>query len=178
MIKESGILLPQMELEYPDLPFGLGSGAAVIYGSSGGVAESVVRYCLPDKSKNTLRELQYSPLRGNEAIREATVQVGEREIKLAVVHGLINAQKLLKEIDAGTAYYDLVEVMTCPSGCVGGAGQPYGLKQKKQDRAAGLYAADRAAPFKRAEKNPVVLDFLNNYTPEQRHELLHTSYQG
>lgn len=106
----------------------------MIYGSSGGVAESVVRYCLPDKSKNTLRELQYSPLRGNEAIREATVQVGEREIKLAVVHGLINAQKLLKEIDAGTAYYDLVEVMTCPSGCVGGAGQPYGLKQKKQDR--------------------------------------------
>ena len=178
MIKESGIQLPQMELESPDLPFGLGSGAAVIYGSSGGVAESVVRYCLPDKSKNTLRELQYSPLRGNEAIREATVQVGEREIKLAVVHGLINAQKLLKEIDAGTAYYDLVEVMTCPSGCVGGAGQPYGLKQKKQDRAAGLYAADRAAPFKRAEKNPVVLDFLNNYTPEQRHELLHTSYQG
>ena len=62
--------------------------------------------------------------------------MGDREIHLAVVHGLIHAQELLKEIDAGNAYYDLIEVMTCPGGCVGGAGQPYGLKQKKQDRTA------------------------------------------
>ena len=133
MIKESGIQLPQMELEAPDLPFGLGSGSATIYGTTGGVAEAVVRHCMPDKSRNTLRALEYSPLRGNDSIREATVQVGDREIHLAVVHGLIHAQELLKEIDAGNAYYDLIEVMTCPGGCVGGAGQPYGLKQKKQE---------------------------------------------
>ena len=176
MIKESGIQLPQMELEAPDLPFGLGSGSATIYGTTGGVAEAVVRHCMPDKSRNTLRALEYSPLRGNDSIREATVKVGDREIHLAVVHGLIHAQELLKEIDAGNAYYDLIEVMTCPGGCVGGAGQPYGLKQKKQERTAGLYAADRSAPFKRAEYNPVVTSMMEAYTPDQRHDLLHVDY--
>ena len=176
MIKESGIQLPQLDLEAPDLPFGLGSGAGTIYGTTGGVAEAVVRHCMPDKSRNTLRALEYSHLRGNESIREATIPVGGREIKLAVVHGLINAQKLLKEIDAGAAYYDLVEVMTCPNGCVGGAGQPYGLKTKKEARSAGLYAADRSAPFKRAEYNPGVTSVLESLTREERHQLLHVSY--
>ena len=176
MIKESGIKLTELELESPDLPFGLGSGSGVIYGTTGGVAESVVRYCLPDKSKNVLRELSYSPLRGNESIREATIQVGEKEIKLAVVHGLANAKALLKQIDAGEAYYDLVEVMTCPSGCVGGAGQPHGLMPVKKERAEGLYNIDRAAPFKRAELNPVVKVFLEKYGEEKCHELLHVHY--
>ena len=76
MVKESGIRLTELKLESPDLPFGLGSGSSVIYGTTGGVAESVVRYCLPDKSKNILRELSYSPLRGNEGIRKATITVG------------------------------------------------------------------------------------------------------
>ena len=176
MVKESGIHLPNLELESPDLPFGLGSGSAAIYGTTGGVAESVVRYCLPDKSKNVLRELSFSPLRGNEAIREASIQVGEREIKLAVVHGLIHAQELLKAIDAGEAYYDLVEVMTCPGGCVGGAGQPHGLMPTKKERSEGLYNIDRSAPFKRAERNPVVRTFLEDYGEEKCHELLHVHY--
>lgn len=176
MIKESGIQLPQLELESPDLPFGLGSGAGVIYGTSGGVAESVVRHCLADKSKNVLRELRFSPLRGNESVREMTIQIGERDIKIAVVHGLIHAQKLLKAIDDGSAYYDLVEVMTCQGGCIGGAGQPHGLRQDKRERSSGLYDLDRAAPFKRAERNPFVNAFLREYTSEHRHELLHVSY--
>ena len=66
--------------------------------------------------------------------------------------------------------------LTCPGGCVGGAGQPYGLKQKKQERTAGLYAADRSAPFKRAEYNPVVTSMMDAYTPDQRHDLLHVDY--
>ena len=176
MIKESGIQLTELELESPDLPFGLGSGSGVIYGTTGGVAESVVRYCLPDKSKNVLRELSFSPLRGNEAVREATITVGDKEIKLAVVHGLIHAKELLKAIEAGEAYYDLVEVMTCPGGCVGGAGQPHGLMPVKKERAEGLYNIDRSAPFKRAERNPVVKDFLTHYTEEERHHLLHVHY--
>ena len=176
MIKESGIKLTELELESTDLPFGLGSGSGVIYGTTGGVAESVVRYCLPDKSKNVLRELSYSPLRGNEGIREAAITVGEKEIKLAVVHGLANAKELLKRIDAGEAYYDLVEVMTCPGGCVGGAGQPHGLMPAKRERAEGLYNIDRSAPFKRAERNPVVKSFMDAYGPEKCHELLHVHY--
>ena len=176
MIKESGIKLTELELESTDLPFGLGSGSGVIYGTTGGVAESVVRYCLPDKSKNVLRELSYSPLRGNEGIREAAITVGDKEIKLAVVHGLAHAKKLLKAIDAGEAYYDLVEVMTCPGGCVGGAGQPHGLMPTKKERAEGLYNIDRSAPFKRAERNPVVKAFLDSYGEEKCHELLHVHY--
>ena len=176
MIKESGIQLPQIEMESPELPFGLGSGAGVIYGTTGGVAEAVLRFCLPDKSKNVLRELQYSPLRGNRAIRVAVVRVGDRDVHLAVVHGLANAQKLLKEIEEGNAYFDLVEVMTCQGGCVGGAGQPHGVKQDKQDRAEGLYDLDRMAPFKRAERNPVVGSFLETLTEEDRHRLLHVDY--
>ena len=176
MIKESGIQLPQIELESPELPFGLGSGAGVIYGATGGVAEAVLRFCLPDKSKNVLRELQYSPLRGNRAIRVAVVRVGDRDVHLAVVHGLANAQKLLKEIEGGSAYFDLVEVMTCQGGCVGGAGQPHGVKQDKQDRAEGLYTLDRMAPFKRAERNPVVGSFLEKLAEEDRHRLLHVDY--
>ena len=176
MVKESGIQLTELELESPDLPFGLGSGSGVIYGTTGGVAESVVRYCLPDKSKNVLRELSYSPLRGNEGIREATIMVGEKEIKLAVVHGLANAKELLKAIDSGESYYDLVEVMTCPGGCVGGAGQPHGLMPAKRERAEGLYNIDRSAPFKRAERNPVVKSFLEEYGEEKCHELFHVHY--
>ena len=176
MVKESGIQLPQIELEAPDLPFGLGSGAGTIYGTTGGVAEAVVRFCLPDKSKNALRELEFSPLRGDRSIRVAVIKVGDREVHLAIVHGLSNAQRLLKEIEAGSAYFDLVEVMTCQGGCVGGAGQPHGLRQDKADRAEGLYNIDRSAPIKRAERNPVVASFLGEMDEEKRHELFHVSY--
>ena len=102
--------------------------------------------------------------------------MGERDVHLAIVHGLANAQKLLREIEAGNAYFDLVEVMTCQGGCVGGAGQPHGMKQDKEDRAEGLYSLDRSAPFKRAERNPVVGAFLKDYSQEHRHELLHVNY--
>ena len=81
MINENGIRLPELELESPDLPFGLGSGAAAIYGVTGGVAEAVVRHCLPDKSKNALRAIEFMGLRGQEGIREATVDVGGTELK-------------------------------------------------------------------------------------------------
>ena len=176
MMKETGIQMSELELESPDLPFGLGSGAAVIYGTTGGVAEAVVRHCLPDKSKNALRTISFLGLRGSGSIKEVTVQVGETELKLAVVNGLANARKLLKEIDEGRAFYHLIEVMTCQGGCVGGAGQPYGLKAVKEQRGDGLHQADNAAMFKRAERNPVVAGMMTNYGPERCHQLLHVSY--
>ena len=176
MIKESGIQLPQMELETPDTPFGFGSGSGVIFGTTGGVAEAVARYCLPDKSKNTLRTLALSPLRGEESIREATLDVGGTEVRIAVVHGLAHAQELLKKIEAGEVDYHLIEVMTCPTGCVGGAGQPIGRRDKKLERAAGLYTTDKTAVFKRAEYNPVMDDVLEGYSEEQLHHMLHVHY--
>ena len=176
MIKEAGIQLRKMEYEAPDLPLGLGSGAGVIFGTTGGVAEAVARYVLPDKSKNTLRELNISPLRGDESIREVTLNVNQQEIRIAIVHGLINAKKLLKRIEAGEVSYHLVEVMTCPGGCVGGAGQPHGLKGAKEARREGLYRTDRFAPFKRAEYNPVLKGVRDDFTDEELHNLLHVKY--
>ena len=103
MMKESGIRFQMLEKEAPDLPFGMGSGAAEIFGASGGVAEAVARYCLKDKSKNALRMLEHSGLRGSDPVRFVTLPIGEREVHIAIVHGLSNAAKLLDQIENGSA---------------------------------------------------------------------------
>ena len=177
MIKESGIRFAELEGEAPDLPFGMGTGAATIFGTTGGVAEAVARRVVEDKSKNTLQAIQFSGLRGSDVIREVSLPVGDRVLQIAVVHGLVNAKKLLKDIEEGTAYYDLVEVMTCKTGCVGGAGQPYGLIPVKKQRAEGLYEADRAALIKRSERNPIVTELLAELGEQRAHELLHVHYK-
>ena len=176
MIREAGICFSELEPESPDLPFGLGSGAAVIYGVTGGVAEAVVRYCLPDKSKNALRAVSVTNLRGTDGIREVVLPLEGQELRIAIVNGLANARELLRRIDAGEVSYHLIEVMSCQGGCVGGAGQPYGLTAAKRKRGAGLYESDSTALFKRAEKNPIVTNLLAEYGEERCHELLHVSY--
>ena len=176
MIREAGIQLTELEPEAPDLPFGLGSGAAVIYGVTGGVAEAVVRYCLPDKSNNALQAIRVTDLRGDGSIREVNLTVEGQELHIAIVNGLIHAKELIADVEAGKRFYHLVEVMTCQGGCVGGAGQPYGLTAAKKRRGAGLYEADATAMFKGAEKNPIVTRLLDEYGHERCHELLHVRY--
>lgn len=176
MIREAGIQLTELEPEAPDLPFGLGSGAAVIYGVTGGVAEAVVRYCLPDKSNNALQSIRVTDLRGDGAIREVNLTVEGQELHIAIVNGLSHAKELIADVEAGKRFYHLVEVMTCQGGCVGGAGQPYGLTAAKKRRGAGLYEADATAMFKGAEKNPIVTRLLDEYGHERCHELLHVRY--
>ena len=176
MIREAGIQLTELEPEAPDLPFGLGSGAAVIYGVTGGVAEAVVRYCLPDKSNNALQAIRVTDLRGDGAIREVNLTVEGQELHIAIVNGLSHAKELIADVEAGKRFYHLVEVMTCQGGCVGGAGQPYGLTAAKKRRGAGLYEADATAMFKGAEKNPIVTRLLEDYGPDCCHELLHVRY--
>ena len=177
MIKESGIRFQMLEKEAPDLPFGMGSGAAEIFGTSGGVAEAVARYCLKDKSKNALRMLEHSGLRGSEGIRFVTLPIDEREVRIAIVHGLSNAAKLLDQIENGEVQVDLVEVMSCRTGCVGGAGQPYALMSSKLQRAHGLYEIDRSAMFKRSERNPVINAMYDAGLEARAHELLHQKYE-
>lgn len=176
MIREAGIQLTELEPEAPDLPFGLGSGAAVIYGVTGGVAEAVVRYCLPDKSNNALQAIRVTDLRGDGSIREVNLTVEGQELHIAIVNGLSHAKELIADVEAGKRFYHLVEVMTCQGGCVGGAGQPYGLTAAKKRRGAGLYEADATAMFKGAEKNPIVTRLLDEYGHERCHELLHVRY--
>ena len=156
---------------------GGGTGAATIFGTTGGVAEAVARRVVEDKSKNTLQAIQFSGIRGSETIRAVTLPVGDRALRIAVVHGLVNAQKLLDDIESGQEYFDLVEVMTCKTGCVGGAGQPYGLIPVKQQRAEGLYEADRTALIKRSERNPIVTKLLEGAMKGRTHQLLHVEYK-
>ncbi len=177
MINEAGVRFAEIEGESPDLPFGMGTGAATIFGTTGGVAEAVARRVVEDKSKNTLQAIQFSGIRGTETIRAVSLPVGDRVLRIAVVHGLINAQKLLADIEEGKEYFDLVEVMTCKTGCVGGAGQPYGLIPIKRQRADGLYEADRAALIKRSERNPIANELLEGELKGRTHELLHVHYR-
>ncbi|WP_302658896.1 [Fe-Fe] hydrogenase large subunit C-terminal domain-containing protein [uncultured Dysosmobacter sp.] len=94
------------------------------------------------------------------------------------VHGLINAKKLLADIEAGSVYYDLIEVMTCKTGCAGGAGQPYGLLPVKHQCSARLYEADRTSLIKRSESNPIATDMLKGMLKGRTHELLHVHYKN
>ena len=180
MIKEMGIQFSELDEDAPDLPLGMGSGAAVIFGTTGGVAEAVIRRVSGKKTYNLLREIKYSGVRGmDRSVKEAAVQVGDDEIRIAVVHGLKNAQELLKKIERGEVSYHLVEVMACPGGCIGGAGQPFGLSPEKNLRARGLYRADKVAQIKSSEQNPVISALYNGLLSEeaQAHDLLHTHYE-
>ena len=180
MIKEMGIQFSELDEDAPDLPLGMGSGAAVIFGTTGGVAEAVIRRVSGKKTYNLLREIKYSGVRGmDRSVKEAAVQVGDDEIRIAVVHGLKNAQELLKKIERGEVSYHLIEVMACPGGCIGGAGQPFGLSPEKNLRARGLYRADKVAQIKSSEQNPVISALYNGLLSEeaQAHDLLHTHYE-
>ena len=181
MIKEVGIRFDEIDDEATDMPFGMGSGAGVIFGTTGGVTEAVIRRVSGKKSVNTLREIKYSGVRGmDEMVKEATVKVGDTELKIAVAHGLKNAQLLLEKIEAGEAFYHFVEVMACRGGCIGGAGQPFGRDRTKRTRADGLYTADKLAQIKSSEENPMIATLYDGLLSDHHHthQLLHTRYSN
>ena len=176
MIKEAGIRFGELQGEAPDMPFGLGTGAGVIFGTTGGVAEAVARRVMESESKNTLQAIAHSGLRGTDGIRAVELPVGEKTIRVGVVHGLKNARQLIAKMEAGAEHFDLVEVMTCTTGCVGGAGQPIGRKEQKYARAKSLYEADRKTLIKSSQHNPILKTLYEKLPPEKAHELLHVHY--
>ncbi len=173
MIKEQGIRFNELEDEALDMPFGLASGAGVIFGVSGGVAEAVLRHCCSDKSVAGLKNISFTGVRGMEGVKEASADINGRAVKIAVAHGLKNADELIQAILRGEKQYDFVEVMACPGGCVGGAGQPIPQSTRvKKLRAKGIYNADGASAIKRAEENPAVIALYNGIL-RGNHKLLH-----
>ena len=132
---------------------------------------------MESESRNTLQEIAYSGVRGTDGIRAAELTVGDKTVRIGVVHGLKNARQLIAKMEAGEERFDLVEVMTCTTGCVGGAGQPYALMSTKLKRAHGLYEIDRSAMFKRSERNPVLDAMYAAGLNERAHELLHHEYK-
>ena len=117
-------------------------------------------------------------LRGAGAIREVNLTIDGQELHIAIVNGLVSAKERIADIEAGKRFYHLVEVMTCQGGCVGGAGQPYGLTAVKRKRKQGLNDTDASALIKRAEKTPIVTTLLDKYGEERCHELLHVHYDA
>ncbi|MFP3155700.1 [FeFe] hydrogenase, group A [Lachnospiraceae bacterium ZAX-1] len=174
MIKEAGIDLASIEGQAPDMPFGLSSGAGAIFGTTGGVTEAVLR-CLQEKhKKEAVDEIKLVGIRGDKDIKEATVHLGEREVRIAVVHGLAVARALIEQIRSGEAMYDFVEVMACKRGCIAGGGQPLPIGARtKKARMDGLYSIDSQAGIKRSDENPIITELYRGVLKGKEHKLLH-----
>ena len=175
MIKESGIMFNMLQPEAVDMPFASVSGAGVIFGVTGGVTEAVLRRVSANKSRNALLSVANAGQRGNEGIKEFTVPYGDKELKIAVVSGLGNADELLKRVKAGE-HFDFIEIMACPGGCVNGGGQPYGGRDATKARSKGLYEADMLHSIRRSEENPVAHSIYEKFLCGRAHELLHVDY--
>ncbi len=177
MIKNAGIRFSELEPEYLDAPFDMGgSGAGVIFGVTGGVAEAVIRACSADKSSAAIKRLKFCGVRGKEKVKEATVFVGDKKIKIGVVYGLKEAENVIKAMENGEMYFDLVEVMACPEGCIGGAGQPFALNPERDKRAKGLYHTDERVQIKYSEKNPA-MGYIYDLLGTEVHDALHVHYE-
>ena len=176
MIRELGIQFPELEPMAPDMPFSIRSGGGLIFGASGGVMEAALRR-LAARTNAALQEIQYSGVRGVEGTKKFSIEIGGRTVHAAVVSGLGNAENLIRLIESGEEHFDFVEVMACPTGCIGGAGQPEGFMADKVKRSQGLYTADKGALVKRSDENPVVMQLYEDGLLKYRaHELLHVHY--
>jgi NADH-quinone oxidoreductase subunit G len=182
MIRESGMDFAGLPEEEFDNPMGQSSGAAVIFGTTGGVIEAALRTAYEWLTNTRLENVDFTQLRGLEGIREATVDINGTPIRIAIAHGLGNARKLLERIQRGEVQYHAIEIMACPGGCIGGGGQPYhhGDIEILKKRAAALYSEDRTKTIRRSHENQDVMrlygEFLGKPYGDKAHELLHTSY--
>jgi len=182
MIREAGIHFDHLKEEDFDHPLGESTGAAVVFGTTGGVIEAALRTAYEWLTGQPLEKVEFEALRGMEGIKEAVIPIGGRDFRIAVTHGLGNARTILEKIQAGDAHYDAIEIMACPGGCIGGGGQPYhhGNIEILKARANAIYQEDRSKPLRKSHENPAVLtlykDFMGEPYGEKAHQLLHTSY--
>ena len=144
--------------------------------ASGGVTEAVIRRVSDDKTLAGLRKIAFTGVRGMDGIKEACIEHDGRQVRIAVVSGLKNADDLIKQIERGEKHYDFVEVMACPGGCVCGAGQPLTSSAGKKSRGKGLYDADRMSNIKHSENNPTLDAIYKDVLKDKVHELLHVHY--
>ncbi|EYE88229.1 ferredoxin [Fervidicella metallireducens AeB] len=188
MIKEAGIDFANLSDEEFDNPLGESTGAAVIFGATGGVAEAALRTVFEITAGKELEAIDYEVVRGTEGIKEATIELPNgKSINAAIAHGLANARKLLDMVKSGEKKIDFIEVMACPGGCVTGGGQPIidaktrEVMDVKIERAKAIYDEDKSLPIRKSHKNPYIKqiyeEFLGEPNGHLSHELLHTHYQ-
>ena len=179
MIDAHGINFEALPSESCDMPFGIGSGGGVIFGTTGGVTEAVLRRLIEGHDPATLRAIAECGARGDESIREFSVPYNGLDVKICVASGLANARKVLESVKSGEKEYHFIEVMACPGGCVMGGGQPvYGTKVRRAEtRTKGLYEADGGMAIKKSNENPLMDVFYNGYFKGKAHELLHNPHE-
>lgn len=182
LIKQANINFMELPEEDFDHPLGESTGAAVIFGTTGGVIEAAVRTAYEVHTGKKLPKVDFEELRGMEFIREATIDFDGLPIRIGIAHGLGNARKLLEEIKAGKSHYHAIEIMACPGGCIGGGGQPlhHGDSSILKARQKALYSEDKNKVLRKSHENPYIIElykeFLGKPCSELSHHLLHTHY--
>ncbi|MCK9287760.1 MAG: NADH-dependent [FeFe] hydrogenase, group A6 [Sphaerochaetaceae bacterium] len=181
MFKEVGINFAQLPEEPFDNPLGTSTGAAVIFGATGGVMEAALRTVYEVLTGTSLEQVDFKDVRGMEGIKEAEVTINGTPVKVAVAHTLSNARKVLEEIKNGKSPYAFIEVMTCPGGCLGGGGQPIPTTWEiRKKRAESIYQEDINLGIRKSHENPEIKalydEFLGQPLGLKSHHLLHTRY--
>jgi NADH-quinone oxidoreductase subunit G/NADP-reducing hydrogenase subunit HndD len=183
MIKETGIDFDRIAEEDYDAPMGIGSGAGVIFGASGGVMEAALRTVYETLTGQELKNLDFTDVRGLKNFKEAKVQIGDIEVKVAVANTLEQAKRVMDMVKAGEADYHFIEIMACPSGCMGGGGQPFPINGVvRSQRFAAIYNIDAALPLRKSHENPAIKElyatWMGEPLGERAHKLLHTHYHA
>jgi NADP-reducing hydrogenase subunit HndD len=182
LIKEFNINFADLPEQDFDRPLGESTGAAVIFGATGGVIEAATRTAYEIQTGKKLDKIDFEQLRGMEGIRSATVDFNGLPINIGIAHGLGNARKLLEDVRSGKANYHAIEVMACPGGCIGGGGQPlhHGDSSILKARTEAIYREDAGKPIRKSHENEYIKklyeDFLGKPMSEKAHHLLHTHY--
>ena len=181
MIREAGIDFKHLPEEQYDSPLGTGTGAAVIFGTTGGVMEAALRTVADVLTGEDLPQVDYEEVRGMEYTREAELEIAGKKVKIAVVHTLKSAMQMLERIKTGEADYQFIEVMACPGGCIGGGGQPVPVNAEiRKLRRKGLFDCDRANELRKSHENPEIKELYDTWLGkplgEKAHSLLHTHY--
>jgi NADH-quinone oxidoreductase subunit G/NADP-reducing hydrogenase subunit HndD len=182
MIKQAGIDFENLPDGHYDDPMGEYTGAATIFGATGGVMEAALRTAYEVATGKTLENVEFTAVRGLEGIKEAVIPVdGIGDVRVAVSHGLANARKLLEKVKEGKVQYHFLEIMACPGGCVGGGGQPFPVNNEiRALRAQALYREDCALQYRKSHESPAIKkiykEFLKEPLGKKSHKLLHTHY--
>jgi len=183
MFKEACIDLVHLKEENFDNPLGESSGAAVIFGGSGGVLEAALRTAADMLQDEPLKSVDFREVRGMDGLKETEVEIAGMKIKAGIACGLGNARTLLEKIRKGEADYHIIEIMACPGGCIGGGGQPFhhGNTEILQKRIDALYEIDELSEIRKSHENKAINllydDFLGEPGSSKAHKLLHTSYK-
>lgn len=179
MIRKAGIRFEDLEIEATDMPFGIGSGAGVIFGVTGGVTEAVLRRLREGHNRADMEKIKFSGVRGEDGLKEVAFDYNGRTIRAAVVNGLGNANRLMKRIQSGEVQYDFVEVMACRRGCIMGGGQPVPVDPESRiARSKGIYDTDINTQIKKSNENPLVQSLYDGLLKGKTHELLHRNFEA